>query len=119
MELFLIPTHLSRTGELIFLRFPSYPWGDTYAYLIVKQGCDHASFKAFKSLEGLRLHWDGHLQSLQANKSIFCGCHLIKFSVKPTEREKTQMDNKPTYDGWLLIKENGSVHFAHFPCIGG
>jgi len=39
--------------------------------------------------------------------------------VKPTEREKTQIDNKPTYDGWLLIKENGSVYSAHCSCIGG
>ena len=99
--------------------FPNYTWGDMYAYLIVKEGYDHESLKAFKSLEGFRLHWDGHVQSLQANKSIFCGCHLIKFSVKPTEREKTQIDNKPTYDGWLLIKENGSVHSAHCPCVGG
>ena len=99
--------------------FMNYTWGDMYAYLIVKEGYDHESFKAFKSLQGFRLHWDGHVQSLQANKSIFCGCHLIKFSVKPTEREKTQIDNQPTYDGWLLIKENGSVHSAHYPCIGG
>ena len=99
--------------------FPNYTWGDMYAYLIVKEGYDHESLKAFKSLEGFRLHWDGQVQSLQANKSIFCGCHLIKFSVKPTEREKTQIDNKPTYDGWLLIKENGSVHSAHCPCTGG
>ena len=76
-----------------------------YAYLIVKEGYDHESLKACKSLEGFRLHWDGHVQSLQTNKYIFCGCYLIKFSVKPTEREKKQIDNKPTYDGWLLIKE--------------
>ena len=99
--------------------FPNYTWGDMYAYLIVKEGYDHESLKAFKSLKGFRLHWDGHVQSLQANKSIFCGCHLIKFGMKPTEREKTHIDNKPTYDGWLLIKENGSVHSAHCPCIGG
>ena len=79
--------------------FPNYTWGDMYAYLIVKEGYDHESLKAFKSLKGFRLHWDGHVQSLQANKSIFCGCHLIKFGMKPTEREKTHIDNKPTYKG--------------------
>ena len=42
-----------------------------YAYLIVKEECDHESLKAYKSLEGYRLHWDGHVQSLQTNTSLF------------------------------------------------
>lgn len=29
-----------------------------YAYLNVKEGYDHESLKAYKSLEGFRLHWD-------------------------------------------------------------
>lgn len=79
-------------------------WGDMYAYLIVKEGYDHESLKAYKSLARCRLHWDEHVQSLPTNKSLFCGCHLLKFSVKLTERERPQMDNEPTYDGWLLTK---------------
>lgn len=97
----------------------NWTWGDMYAYLIVKEGCEHESLKAYKSLARYRLHGDGHVQSLQTNKSLFCGCHLVKFSVKLTEREITQIDNEPTYDGWVLIKQNGSVHSAHCPCFGG
>ena len=51
--------------------FLNYTWGDMYAYLIVKERYDHEILKAFKSLKGFRLHWDGHVQSLQANRSIF------------------------------------------------
>ena len=68
-----------------FSLLSNYTWGDMYAYLIIKEGYDHESLKAYKSLEGYRLCWDGHVQSLQTNKSLICGCHLIKFSVKPTK----------------------------------
>ena len=33
-----------------FSSFPNYTWGDMYAYLIVKEGYDHESLKAYKSL---------------------------------------------------------------------
>ena len=72
-----------------------------------------------KSLEGYRLHWDGHVYNLQRNKNIYFGHRIIKFSVKPTEREKTPLGNKPTYDGWITIHKGGVVLSAHFPCIGG
>ena len=39
-------------------------WGYMYAYLILKEGYDHESLKAHKSLKGYRLHWEGHMQSL-------------------------------------------------------
>ena len=84
------PYSLKSDWTTDFSSFPNYTWGDMYAYLIVKEGYDHESLKAYKSLEGFRLHWDGHVQSLQTNKSIFYGCNLIKFSAKPTEREKTK-----------------------------
>ena len=113
------PFSLKSDWSTDFSSLSNYTWGDMYAYLIVKEGYDHESLKAFKSLEGFRLHWDGHVQSLQVNKSTFFGYHIVKFSVKPTEREKTQIENKSTYDGWLIVKESGSVHSAHCPCIGG
>ena len=77
----------------------NYTLGDMYAYLIVKEGYDHESLKAYKSLARCRLHWDGHVQSLQTKKSLFCGCHLIKFSVKLTERENS---NRQWANLWWL-----------------
>ena len=113
------PYSLKSDWTTDFTPLANYTWGDMYAYLIVKEGYDHESLKAYKSLEGFRLHRDGHVQSLQTNTSTFFGYHLVKFSVKPTERERTQIGNKPTYDCWLVLKEDGSVHSAHCPCIGG
>ena len=57
--------------------------------------------------------------NLQRNKNIYFENHIIKFSVKPTERKKTPLGNKPTYDGWIIIEKGGVVLSAHCPCIGG
>ena len=65
------PYSLKSDWTTDFSSFPNYTWGDIYAYLIVKEGYDHESLKAYKSLEGFRLHWDGHVQSLQTKKSLF------------------------------------------------
>lgn len=64
---------------------PDFAWGDLYCYLINKKGYDQESLKANKSLEGYRLHWDGHVYNLQRNKNIYFEHHIIKLSVKPTE----------------------------------
>lgn len=97
----------------------NFAWGDLYCYLINKKGYGQESLKAYKSLEGYRLHWDGHVYNLERNKNIYFEHHIIKFPVKPTEREKTPLRNKPTYDGWVIIHKGGVVLSAHCPCIGG
>ena len=73
-----------------------------YPYLINKEGYDHESLKAYKAFEGYHLFWDGHVLKLMKNKNLFSGCHYIKFGVKPTEREKTQVGQKP---GWIIIPQ--------------
>lgn len=102
-----------------FSDFPNFTYGDMYAYLINKEGYDHEALKAYKSFEGYRLFWDGHVLKLMNNKNLFSGYHYVKFGVKPTEREKTQIGQKPTYDGWIIIQSDGSVYTAHCPCTGG
>ena len=102
-----------------FSDFPNFTYGDIYAYLINKEGYDHESLKAYKSFEGYRLFWDGHVLQLMKNKNLFSGYHYVKFGVKPTEREKTQVGQKPTYNGWIIIQSDGSVYTAHCPCTGG
>ena len=37
----------------------------------------------------------------------------MKFSVKPTEREKRLLENKPTYDGWIIVHKDSVVLSAH------
>lgn len=86
-----------------------------HIYLINKEGYDHESQKAYKYC----LFWDGHGLKLMKNKNLFSGYHYIKFGVKPTEWEKTQVGHKPTYDGWITIQSDGSVYTAHCPCTGG
>lgn len=86
--------------------------GDMYAYLINKLGYDHESLKAYKSFEGYRLFWDGHVLKLMKNKNLFNGYHYVKFGVKPMEQEKTQL-------GWMIIQSDGSVYAVHCPCTGG
>ena len=113
------PFNLYSDWSTDFSDAPNFAWGDLYCYLINKKGYDQESLKAYKSLEGYRLHWDGHVYNLQRNKNIYFEHHIIKFSVKPTEREKTPLGNKPTYDGWIIIHKGGVVLSAHCPCIGG
>ena len=43
--------HLDWTTDFSLLS--NYTWGDMCAYLIVKEGYDHESLRAYKSLEGL------------------------------------------------------------------
>ena len=50
-----------------FSSFSNYTWGDMHAYFVIRKGYDQESLKAYKSLEGLRLLWDGHVQSLKTN----------------------------------------------------
>ena len=83
------PFNLHSDWSSDFSDAPNFAWGDLYCYLINKKGYDQESLKAYKSLEGYRLHWDGHVYNLQRNKNSYFEHHIIKFSVKPTEREKT------------------------------
>lgn len=105
------PFNLHSDWSTDFSDAPNFAWGDLYCYLINKKGYDQESVKANKSLEGYRLHWDGHVKT---NKNIYFEHHIIKLSVKLTQREKT-----PTYDGWIIIHKGGVVLSAHCPFIGG
>lgn len=46
------------------------------------------------------------------NKNSFDGYHYVRFGVKPTEQEKTQIEQRPTYDGWVIFEAYGSVYSA-------
>ena len=113
------PLNLHSDWSNDFSDAPNFFWGDLYCYLIYKKGYDQESLKAYKSLEEYCLHWDGHVYNLERNKNIYFEHHIMKFSVKPTVREKTPLGDKPTYDGWIIIHKDGVVLFAHCPCIGG
>ena len=95
-----------------FSEFPNFTQGDMYTHY-------HQALKAYKSFEGYRLFWDGHVLKLMRNKNLNHGYHFVKFGVKPTTREKTQIGQKPTYDGWIIYQSDGSVFTAHCPCTGG
>ena len=65
------PFNLHSDWSTDFSDAPNFAWGDLYCYLINKKGYDQESLKAYKSLEGFRLHWDGHVYNLQRNKNIY------------------------------------------------
>ena len=113
------PFNLHSDWNNDFSDAPNFSLGDLYCYLINKKGYDQESLKAYKSLEGYRLHWDGHAHNFERKKNIYFEHHIMNFSVKHTEREKTPLGNKPTYDGWIIIHKDGVVLSAHCPCIGG
>lgn len=69
-----------------FSDFPNFTYGDMYAYLINKEGYDHESLKAYKSFEGYRLFWDGHVLKLMKNKNLFNGYHYVKFVLSSQVR---------------------------------
>ena len=95
-----------------FSHFSNFTSGYKYAYLINEDGYDHEPLKAYKSF------WGDHVLKLMKNKNLFRGYHNVKFGVRPTEREKMQVGQKPTYDGWIIIQSDGSVYKAHCPCAG-
>ena len=101
-----------------FSHFSNFTSGDKYAYLINEDGYDHEPLKAYKSFERCRLFWDDHVLKLMKNKNLFWRYHNVKFGVRRTEREKMQVGQKPTYDGWIIIQSDGSVYTAHCPCAG-
>ena len=68
------PFNLHSDWSTDFSDAPNFAWGDMYCYLINKKGYDQ------ESLEGYRLHWDGHVYNLQRNKNIYFEHHIIKGS---------------------------------------
>ena len=59
-----------------------------YAYLINKLGYDHESLKAYKSFEGYRLFWDGHVLKLVKKKNLFNGYHHVKLGKANGTRDR-------------------------------
>ena len=43
---------------------------------------------------------------------------LVKFNVQPTERSKTG-EGKDLYNGFVVLKVDGSIRGAFCPCRGG
>lgn len=43
---------------------PHFIFGDLYNYLVLKAGYDKEAMAAFKSLQGYRLYYDGHVEEL-------------------------------------------------------
>ncbi|XP_078355836.1 uncharacterized protein LOC144640614 [Oculina patagonica] len=79
---------------------------------------DKETLKAFKSLHGYRLFADGHVEDLLFHPLKGKKYCLFKFSVKPTEKSKTQ-DGKKVYNGWIVMKEDGEVFSGYCNCQGG
>ncbi|KXJ12152.1 hypothetical protein AC249_AIPGENE28621 [Exaiptasia diaphana] len=101
-----------------FSSIPEFTFADLYTYLVGNEDYNAENLRSFKSLLGFKLYQDGHVVDLMycalLNKN-FC---LFKFSVKPTERSKTEEGN-PFYKGFIVMKKNGEIHSAFCQCKGG
>ena len=99
--------------------FPEVTFPDICNYLLGKADEYSAkNLKSFKSLTGYRLFKDGHVMDLKTHKVPDKSYVLIKFYVQPTERSKTGA-GRDTYDGFLVLKVDGTIRGAFCPCHGG
>ena len=99
--------------------FPEVAFPDICNYLLGKADeYSTENLKSFKSLTGYRLFKDGHVMDLKTHKVPDKSYGLIKFCVQPTERSKTGA-GKDTYDGFLVLKVDGTIRGAFCPCQGG
>ena len=78
------------------------------------------SLKSYKSLLGYKLYFDGHVEDLcyHPPQSSASSYSYFLFAVKPTERSKAD-DGSATYKGFFILKKDGIVHSAYWPCKGG
>ena len=99
--------------------FPEVTFPDICNYLLGKSDeYSTETLKSFKSLTGYRLFKDGHVVDLRVHKVPNKSFTLVKYQVQATERSKTGT-GKETYDGFLILKNNGAIHGAFCPCQGG
>ena len=99
--------------------FPEVTFPDICNYLLGK-GDEYSeeNLKSFKSLTGYRLFKDGHVLDLKLHKVHNKSYTLVKYSVQPTERSKTS-EGKDSYEGCVILRNNGAIHGAFCPCQGG
>ena len=99
--------------------FPEVTFPDICNYLLGKADEYSAeNLKSFKSLTGYRLFKDGHVMDLKTHEVPDKSYVLIKFCVQPTERSKTG-EGKDTYNGFVVVKVDGTIRGAFCPCQGG
>ena len=104
-----------------FSNVPDFRFPDLFNYLVGKDpGYNPESLKSYKSLLGYKLFFDGHVEDLRYHppQSVTSIYSYVKFSVKPTEKSKTD-DGSTTYKRFFILKKDGSVHSAYCPCKGG
>lgn len=101
-----------------FASMPEFTFADLYTYLVGTEEYTAEDLKSFKSLHGYKLFSDGHVQDCMMHCVKDKGYTLFRFKVQPTERSKTE-DSKPTYNGFIVLKNSGVVKDGFCPCKGG
>jgi hypothetical protein len=100
---------------------PTITLYDVFNYLITSRSdYDRKKLKAYKSCEDYRLYFDGHIEDLEYNglskEDLLC---FFRAKVKPTQRDKTYL-NESCYRLWLCVgKQHGNVKSAYCTCIWG
>ena len=114
------PDSLIGSTDLSFL--PNIDHFDIYNYLVTfKQMFEHRQLKAYKSLDGYQLYEAGYVESLKLCSNVGAeNIHVIKFDVKPKQRNEDPLNKVPFYKGWIILDgSNPSIEGAYCACKGG
>ena len=100
---------------------PSLNNFDIYDYLKQSDVYPSSQLRDFKNLVGYKLFESGYVESIDVCYNVAGnGVHLVKFSVKPTQRKEDPINHTPFYKGWIvLVPEPPHIYSAFCACKGG
>ena len=63
-----------------------------------------SQLRDFKNLVGYKLFESGYVESIDVCYNVAGnGVHLVRFSVKPTQRKEDPINHTPFYKGWIVL----------------
>ena len=113
------PKLLNGTSDLSGI--PSLNNFDIYDYLKQSDVYPSSQLRDFKNLVGYKLFESGYVESIDVCYNVAGnGVHLVRFSVKPTQRKEDPINHTPFYKGWIvLVPEPPHIYSAFCACKGG
>lgn len=94
---------------------------DMYDYLKRSGVYPSSQLRDFKSLHGYRLYQAGYVECVDVAYNVSGnGIHVLRFSVKPSQRKEDPINHVPFYKGWIIfVPEPPFIHTAFCACKGG
>lgn len=113
------PDLLKGTADLSHI--PSINNFDVYDYLKQSEAYPGNQLRDFKNLHGYKLYQSGYVEMVEVTYNVVGdGVHVVKFSVKPTQRKEDPINHVPFYKGWIiLVPSPPFIQTAFCACKGG